>query len=461
MKYRSLHFTGIGGSGMSALAQVVRSQGVAISGSDRLFDRDPERTRTLATIFRNQAITIFPQDGSGISDKLSALVVSTAIEDSNPDVREAKKIGIEIITRAQLLSYIFNKGYGVAIGGTSGKSTIAAMVAYILLHNGRDPVYIGGGIIRDISTGDSQLSNALCGRSDVICVETDESDGSIVLYKPKISVLANISKDHKDIPELEQLFNTFLKNTQETAILNNDCPMVRKLPHPSARIVTYGIDNDADLRARDIVLSRYGATFTVEDDTRFSIKLIGMHNVSNALAAIAVSAQLGVPPPGISDALSRFPGIKRRLELVGESRGVAVYDDFAHNPAKVQAALGALRGHHRRIIAVFQPHGYGPMHLMKDDFVEAFCGSLRPDDTIIMPEIYDAGGTADRTISSKQVIDAVAAKGIAADYITSREAIAERIAETAQDGDAVVVMGARDTTLSLFCQDILRTLGQR
>jgi len=458
MEFSSLHFTGIGGSGMSSLAQAVRAQGVKISGSDRAFDKNPAGSQALVDILKNQGIAAFPQDGTGVNQSLSALVVSTAIEESNPDVIRAKQIGLKIITRAQLLSYIFNSKTGIAVGGTSGKSTVAAMIAFILYYNNLDPLYIGGGIIKNFSSDRQQLSNALCGKSEVMCVETDESDGSIVLYEPAVSIITNITRDHKEVPELLNLFGAFIRNTRQTVIINNDCPLTRKMETGDKKRVTYGIEQDADFRARDISLTRDGSRFTV-DGTAYQLRLIGLHNVSNALSAIAACTLLSVKPAAISAALADFQGIKRRLELIGSVNGIAVYDDFSHNGAKIAAALAALKAHAKRVIAVFQPHGYAPTHLMKDDFIEAFSTALSPDDALFMPEIFDAGGTANRSISSRGLAERIAARGIRAEYVPERGEIIRRIKGTARQGDTVVVMGARDASLTPFCGEILKALG--
>lgn len=460
MEFTSLHFTGIGGSGMSALAQAVRAQGISVSGSDRSFDNNPADTqKTLTDILKQQGITIYPQDGSGVRQGLSALVVSTAIEETNPDVIRAKETGLKIITRAQLLSYIFNTKTGVAVGGTSGKSTVAAMIAFILHYHKLDPLYIGGGIIKNFGSDRQQLSNVLCGKSDVMCVETDESDGSIVLYRPKISVITNITRDHKEVPELLALFAQFICNTQEAVVVNNDCPLARTLDTAGKKRVTYGIDRDADFRAVLVSLRQDGARFSV-GTTDFTLRLIGMHNVSNALAAIAVCTLLQIPLRQVSDALAHFHGIKRRLELIGTARGIPVYDDFSHNGAKIAAALTSLKAHAQRVIAVFQPHGYAPTRLMKDDFIEAFSSALSPGDLLFIPDIYDAGGTANRSISSRDLVEGIKARGIDASYVPARDEIKARIIKTARSGDAVVVMGARDATLSQFCEEILKALLQ-
>jgi UDP-N-acetylmuramate--alanine ligase len=458
MEFSSLHFTGIGGSGMSSLAQVLRAQGFTVSGSDRTFDVNQKNCRTVADMFSRQGICIYPQDGTGVKEGLSALVVSTAIEETNPDVIKAKQIGLKIITRAQMLSYVFNNKFGIAVGGTSGKSTVAAMIAFVLRQNDLDPVYIGGGIIKNFESEKGQLSNALCGASDIMCVETDESDGSIVLYTPRISILTNITKDHKEVPELQRLFAEFIRNTRDTIIINYDCPLARKIDTAKKNLVTYGIEQKADITARHISLSPEGSSFSAAG-ADFQLRVLGVHNISNALAAIAACRLIDLPLPRIASALAQFNGIKRRIELIGEANGIKVYDDFSHNGAKIRAALAALKAHARRVIAVFQPHGYAPTRLMKEDFISAFSTALSPGDVLFMAEIFDAGGTADRTISSRELAEEIGRKGIDARYVSLKEEIKRQVLELARPGDTVVVMGARDTTLSQFCEDILKSLG--
>ncbi|MFC2149110.1 UDP-N-acetylmuramate--L-alanine ligase [Candidatus Auribacterota bacterium] len=455
-KVNRLHFVGIAGSGMSALAQLVRAHGCAVSGSDRSFDTAPHLTDHMIKIFNKQDIRIFPQDGAGIDDSIDSVIVSSAIEDTNQEISAAKKLGIPIVKRAGLLSGIFNDKTGIAVGGTSGKSTVTAMIAFILIKNELNPSYIGGGVINSLDSADSLMPNAYAGASDLICVEADESDGSIVLFKPKISVLTNISKDHKDISELKTLFGQFIENTSGAVIINNDCPLINELSLPEKKYISYAVDNDAVLKAENISLYYNSSSFTAGGSI-YELKIPGVHNISNALAAIAVCRHLGLDDRKIGTALMEFRGIKRRLELIGEFNGIKVYDDYSHNPVKIRAAITALKPHCGRILAVFQPHGFSPTSHLKEEYIDLFSDRLDKNDHLFLPEIYDAGGTASRDISSKDIVRAVKKRSplINASYIPEREDIMRDLIKTAGPGDTILVMGARDHSLTKFCEDIL------
>ena len=453
MKY---HFVGVGGSGMSAIAQVLIGQGHAVSGSDRSFDRN--LTPHIFNKLKAQGISLFPQDGSGVTPETDFVIVSTAIEESNPDIHAARKFNIPIKKRAEELAEIVNERRGVAIGGSSGKTTTTAMTAWLLETAGLDPTVINGGFIKNYISN-TLLGNAKAGGGEFVCVEADESDGSIVNYTPEIAVITNISKDHKTVDELIELFRTFANNTTGTLILNADCPVLRSAGIEHRRIVTFGTSADANIRASDIALREDGSEF-VADGAAFRLKLPGAYNISNALGAIAVGKVLGLSNTVIAEGLETFLGVSRRMDFVGEARGIKVIDDFAHNPAKIEAALKTLQPHFDRIIAVYQPHGFGPTKFLRNELVEAFSATLRNRDVLHMLKIYYAGGTADMSISSEELVEEIKQRGKKAVYHTDREELADIIAAEAQAGDVVIVMGARDNTLPGFCAKILERISR-
>lgn len=446
----SYFLCGIGGSGMSALARILVRSGARVGGSDRSHDRgeSPEKFAALAA----EGIALYPQDGSGPKDSYAALVVSSAVEDTIPDVRAALDLGLSVIKRAELLARMFNAARGVAIAGTSGKTTVCAMAGWIFTACGRDPVIVNGGVMRNFD------DNARAGSGAWFIAETDESDGSIALYTPEIAVLNNVTLDHKPIAELRPLFRDFLSRARGGAVLNLDDPESAALAQNYPKALTFGLDNPAaSLNATAIAPAPDGISFRLENTT-ITLRVPGRHNVSNALAAIGAARLAGISLAESARALGDFRGTARRLEILGVENGVTVVDDFAHNPDKIAASLATLREFPGRLLVVFQLHGFGPAKLLREGIVRAFAEGLGPEDVLLMPEIYYAGGSAERSISAKDFTDAVAAAGGSALFFENRAAIADHLARIAQDGDRIVIMGARDDTLTGFGRDLLTRL---
>jgi len=451
---RRYFLCGIGGSGMLPLALILAGKGCAVAGSDRSHDqgRTPEKFGFLAA----RGITLFPQDGSGVNDPKTVLVVSTAVEDSVPDVAAAKRIGARIETRAQLLAKLFNQaGCGIGVAGTSGKSTTTGMLGWLLSATGRNPTIMNGAVMKNFVSPQVPFASAVVG-GDIFVSEVDESDGSIALYDPTIAVLNNVAHDHKSLEELRALFRDFLGKAK-TAVVNLDNAEAAALKGGNA--VGYSLsDPAADLSGSDLVPAQDGICFVVQEGVaRFAVKLQvpGRHNVSNALAALAAARAAGVPLREAAEALEGFTGIKRRLELVGSANGIAVIDDFAHNPDKIAATLATLHDFPGRLIVMFQPHGFGPLKLMKDGFIDVFAKNLNKNDVLIMPEPVYFGGTVERSVSSTDIVAGVAAGGRQAFAFPDRAACGEKIVALAKPGDRVVVMGARDDTLSQFAAGLL------
>ncbi|HHT9129374.1 MAG TPA: UDP-N-acetylmuramate--L-alanine ligase [Candidatus Brocadiaceae bacterium] len=453
----SYHFVGIAGIGMSAIAQVLKEQGDIISGSDRNYDK--QITPYVFSTLSSQGISLYPQDGTGIKDNTDFVVVSSAIEEDNPDIKKALSLNKKIIKRADLLAEMFNHKYGIAIGGTNGKTTVSSMVGYILDYVGLSPTIIIGGCIKNY-INNSHLGNAKTGTSDIISIEADESDGSIVLYTPKISVITNISKDHQTIENISKIFEIFSQNTRETLILNIDCVHLKMINFRHKNIITYGLNNNAAIVAKNIVYKPFQAIFEVNGQS-FEINLPGAYNVSNSLAAIAVARSLNINDAKTAAALRQFKGVQRRMDIVGEVDGVKVIDDYAHNPDKVTAAINAVKLGCKRVIVIFQPHGYGPTSFMKEEYIYAFSNALSPSDILFMPEIFYAGGTASKNISSADIIKQIAESGKKAFFIEKRTDIIPEIKKLIRTGDCILVMGARDNTLTEFCQNILHAIETR
>jgi len=456
-------FSGIGGSGMLPLASIVRAGGAKVAGSDRSLDagRTPEKFDYL----RSLGIQLFPQDGSGLQDGMT-LVTSAAVEPTVPDVVRAKELGLTHLTRPEFLATLLNSAQrSVAIGGTSGKSTVTGMIGWILHACHRQPTVMNGAVMKNFVTPSTPFASALVGDPELFVSEVDESDGSISLYKPKVAVLTNISLDHKEMAELRSLFAAFLLRARK-AVVNLDDPETRAIADvlPPDHHIGYGFDSPgADFLGKDLNLEPGGAAFALEaEGERHDVRLAvpGRHNASNALAAIAAARLLGVRIEDAVNALARFEGLRRRLETVGEASGVTVIDDFAHNPDKIEATLATLRAQPGRLLIMFQPHGYGPLAKMGEPLAESFAAGMAPDDRLYLPDPVYQGGTVERTRGSDWLAERIGAAGRHAEHISERAKIGDALVAEARPGDRIVVMGARDDTLIDFAQSLVERLAE-
>ena len=464
----SYFFCGIGGSGMLPLAMIVQAQGNAIEGSDRALDQG--RTPAKFDWLRAHGVTLYAQDGSGVTRADQIVVATGAIEDTVPDIGAARRAGATIVTRPQLLSQLFNAApTSVGVAGTSGKSTITGMVAWILHSAGRAPTVMNGAVMKNFADADHPFASALIGESDLFVAEVDESDGSIARYDPTVAVVSNISLDHKSMEELRDLFGGFTNRAQK-AVLNLDNLETAALAQSmvdegrAEAVITFALGNDnADLAAHNLEPMPTGMTFDLAersngDKLKAILNVPGAHNVANALAAIGAVRALGVPLAEAVAALETFAGIRRRMEVVGTRNGVTVIDDFAHNPDKIAATLKTLHAFDGRLLILFQPHGFGPLKLMKQEFIEGFAGLMRPDDVLLMPEPVYYGGTTDRSVGSEDIAAGVRELGRKAEALHDRPACGDHLIELARPGDRIAIMGARDDTLSEFAADVLSRL---
>ena len=461
---RNYFFCGIGGSGMLPLALMLRAAGHSVEGSDRMLDQG--RTAQKFDFLRNRGIALHPQDGSGMTCSGQILVASAAVEDTVPDVQAAQRLGASRMTRAELLAELFNAAPdSVAVGGTSGKSTTTAMAGWILHHAGRHPTIMNGAVMKNFITPDTPFASAVVGDGGPFVSEVDESDGSIALFTPSVAILNNITQDHKSLDELRALFRDFIAKA-ETAVLNMDDPETVALASAVApgRAITFSLtDSAADIRADRLEPSPEGIAFTVTDrrsgaTAQVRLPVPGRHNVSNALAAIAAALACGVTLDEAAAALAEFGGIRRRLERVGTANGVTVIDDFAHNPDKIHATLETLHDFSGRLLVMFQPHGFRPLRLNRDDFIEGFVRDLHDGDVLIMPDPIYYGGTVDRNVTSQDITRAVQAGGREAWAFPDRAACGDKLVELARPDDRIVIMGARDDTLSQFASELLDRL---
>ncbi|MBA4165372.1 MAG: UDP-N-acetylmuramate--alanine ligase [Erythrobacter sp.] len=462
---RPFFFCGIGGSGMWPLAQILKGRGAQVAGSDR--SRDQGRMPEKFAQMEGQGFALYPQDGSGITSPEQILIASAAIEDSVPEMRRAAELGCMRLTRAELNSILFNtSGAGIGIAGTSGKSTVTGMLGWIIQVAGREPTIMNGAVMKNFVTPDHPHASAVVGGRSIYVSEVDESDGSIALYRPAVGVLLNVSLDHKGMDELRGLFGDYLGRSRIAAVNADDGEALALLSR-AREAITFGIDQpmaqigivpgsvaEGPARQAALVADRHD-----NKEYPLTLNMPGRHNLSNALAAIAGAACAGVPVKLAVEALASFAGLARRFDVIGTSAGgITVIDDFGHNPEKCAATLRTLKSSPGRVIAFFQPHGYGPLRQMGHELATTFARELGHDDVTVMCDPVYFGGTVDRSEGSERIVALINDAGGHAEHIPAREDCGARIVELARPGDRIVVMGARDDTLTSFAKDLLARL---
>ena len=447
---------------MLPLALILRGQGYTVDGSDRSLDQG--RLGAKFEFLKSRGIGLFPQDGSGITSKDQVLITSAAVEDTVPDVKAAKRLDLAQMRRANLLADLFNAApQSVAVGGTSGKSTTTGMVGWILHQAGLKPTIMNGAVMKNFAGADNPFASATVGAGETFVSEVDESDGSIALYNPRVAIVTNISLDHKSMDELRSLFGDFIAKA-EVPVLNLDNEETKALAASAPHAATFSLtDLRAQLFAGRLRPEPNGMTFELterDSGARLDakIQLPGTHNVANGLAALAAARACGVSLSDAVAALATFTGIKRRFEFVGTKNGITVIDDFAHNPDKIAATLKTLHAFPGRLLVMFQPHGYGPLRHMKDELIACFADDLHADDILLMPDPAYYGGTTTRTVGSEDIVQGVRAAGRNALHVAARADCGDRLVSTAKTGDRIVVMGARDDTLSEFAASLLQKL---
>lgn len=447
--FQNPFFIGVAGSGMSAIAQYLKGIGKNVSGSDRFF-QEGEYNETRAKL-EAEGIKCFVQNGEGITDITDVIIVSTAIEDTVAEVQKAKQLNIPVIKRAEMLAIIAASKKTIAVGGTSGKSTTSAMLFDILEYAGVQPSIISGaGLISIIKNG--KIGNAKAGTGGWLVIEADESDGTIVEYKPAIGLLLNIDKDHKEMGTLMEMFTVF-KNNSKKFIVNQSHPMAQQLSQNIRQDFSYSGHSDAGYVASDFKQNGLTISFKI-NKVDFSLNLVGKHNMENALAASAVAAQVGIDLEVCAEALKRYEGIYRRHQVLGNRKGVWVIDDYAHNPVKCAAAIEACQPIAPKVIAWFQPHGYGPTKFLRDDFVHEIARVLRVDDEIWMSEIFYAGGTAAKDISANDLINDLKVLNKNAFFIANRNDFPDTVRDHLSNNCVLLLMGARDPSLEQFAREV-------
>ncbi len=454
--FQRIFFIGVAGTGMSAIAQYLSGIGKSVSGSDRYFL--PGKYNDTREKLEAAGVQCFEQDGTGITPETSLVVVSTAIEDTVYEVQKAKSLSIPILKRSELLAMIARSKKTIAVGGTSGKSTTSAMLFDIMEKAGMSPSIISGaGLVSIIR--ENKIGNAKVGSGDWLIIEADESDGSIVQYTPEIGLLLNVDKDHQEMDELMEIFSVFKKNTKDIFIVNQCNALAKQLSADLQYDFSSNSEISAGFNAGNFHQQGMEISFTI-NDYPYTLNTVGRHNMENALAAVSVAIQLGISHEIASSALAEYEGIYRRHQLLGVKNGVYVIDDYAHNPVKCAASIEACQYIAPKVIAWFQPHGYGPTRFLKNDFVHEFCKSLRPQDEIWMSEIFYAGGTAVKDISSADLISEIKANGKSAFFVENRGHLLEAIRPHLTDNCVLLLMGARDPGLENFCKSVWEGLSK-
>ena len=422
----TIHLVGIGGVGMSALAQAYLDAGHAVSGADRSLRADGSRTPVLDALAA-EGVRLFPDDGSGIDAGTERLVVSTAIEDTNPDLMAARARGIPVVHRAAALSELLSGRKLVAVAGTCGKSTVTAILGHLLVECGSDPLVVNGAQIVGWDAHGARVGSVRKGAGEYAVAEVDESDKSLTAFRPYAAIVTNASADHYSKEEMDAVFDAF----------------IRAGPGP----VIDGRVGDEAARRR----------FPQGEEAIESFPMPGAHNRANARLALAMACALGAEPEQAAAALGTFPGVERRLQRVGSvpcsDHQVAVYDDYAHNPEKLHAMWTTLaEAYPRGVAAVWRPHGYGPLRKMLEPLAAAFRDVMRPQDALVLLPVYDAGGTADRSVNSDALAALLAdAPGEVALVNDLKEAEVFLRARADAFG-AIVTAGARDPGLPVLAR---------
>ena len=443
----SIHFVGILGSGMSALAQFLSWKGCAASGSDRSIGKS--ETAAAAGLLEAAGCRLYPQDGSGITGSTGALCISTAIESDNPDIAAALRNAVPVFHRSDVLAAIVASYRTIAVAGTSGKSTVTAMIFEFLAACGKSPSLITGAALKRLEH-QSLIGNAFFGSSDILVIEADESDGTLIKYHPDLSLILNISKDHQPVAEVKQLFRQLVRQSV-FSMKNNDDDQLDDIEATDS----FSLDAPSGWRPDSYSYAASGGML-IRGSNKFNLPLIGRHNLSNCAAALAVTEKYGCTPEQLQTATRAFEGVARRFTVTRTSSGVFVVDDFAHNPEKIRSAVNAAYSIAQRIIALYQPHGFGPTRFLRNEYRELFGALFNESDILILLPIYYAGGTAIQDISSNDLKNDLGTTQFSVFAPNKRDDALPIVSMNVRPGDCVLVMGARDPSLPLFIEAIAK-----
>jgi UDP-N-acetylmuramate--alanine ligase len=449
------HFSGIAGAGMGPLACLMRARGHAVQGSDRAFDQG--KKQEIAVQLGRLGIELAPQDGTAVTAAIDRFVYSAAVEADTPELRAARALGLPCLPRPQLLAEVVNTATpGVAVSGTSGKSTIVGMLGWLLREGGVRATVLGGADFVGEGTGGCFVAGPAEGPA---VAEACESDGTLVGYHPAIGVIHNISRDHDELSALRPQFTAFARNCGQL-LAGADCPEAAALGK-RFKAATYGVTQGADARLRVTSVGPRRARGVLRHagrDLTLDIPQPGLHNLENATAAALVALEVGLDAETVVSLLARFPGVARRFELVGTTaRDIHVVDDYAHNGEKVRAAITTAQAGSARVVAVFQPHGFGPARFLRGELKAMIPTLLRPQDRFCYAEIFYAGGTVAKDISSRMLADDLPA-ALDCGYARDHEAARQWVVSEARPGDTVLIMGARDPDLPRLARAVLSAL---
>jgi len=440
-KFQRIHFVGIGGVGMSGIAEVLVNLGYKVSGSDM---KESDTTRRLESMGAKVFIGHRPEN----IDDAHVVVISSAVKDDNPEVFAAREMQTPVIPRAEMLAELMRLKYGVAVAGAHGKTSTTSMVATVLAKGGIDPTVVIGGKVNSLGAG------AKLGQGEFLVAEADESDGSFLKLSPTIAVVTNIDAEHLDfytggMDEIKAAFLAFVNKVPfyGLVVLCLDERNIQDLiPHVSKRYTTYGLSAQADTSAGDVELKGLGSSFDVVHNGnalgRFELSVPGVHNVYNSLAAIAVGLELDIPVDIIRAALKEFGGVQRRFQVKGEAKGVMVVDDYGHHPTEIKATLAAAKkGLGRRVVTVFQPHRYTRT---RDQLVEFFTAFNQADRVVVM-DIYAAGEKPIEGINARALSDGIKSRGHKdVTYVPDKDAVLSWLADNLKEGDVLITLGAGD-----------------
>ncbi|HLP14660.1 MAG TPA: UDP-N-acetylmuramate--L-alanine ligase [Bacteroidota bacterium] len=440
---KKIHFIGIGGIGMSGIAEILIDQGFRVSGSDRSLGEVTERLTALgAEVFEGHK-------ASNLAADVDTVVYSSAVMLDNPEIAEALKRKIPTVRRAEMLAEVMRLKYGIGIAGTHGKTTTTSMVSLVLMEGGLDPTVIVGGKLTGLGG-----TNARLGKGDFIVVEADEFDRSFLSITPTVAVLTTLETDHLDCyRDLEDIKGAFVQFANKVPfygfiVMCLDEPALQDImPHLSKKkIITYGLTPQADVQAVDIVHKENTVTFTVvrqyTELGQITLQLPGRHNVQNALAAVSVGLELGVPFEKVKAGIDKFTGVYRRWEKKGEARGIVVYDDYAHHPTECKATLSGVKaGWRRRVVCVFQPHLYSRTR----DFYEEFGKAFLLADVLVVTDVYPAREEPIQGVTGELITQAAKQFGHKdVHYVKDKSQVVDALSKITRSGDIVVTMGAGD-----------------
>jgi UDP-N-acetylmuramate--alanine ligase len=453
MSQARYHFSGVAGAGMSPLARLMRARGHPVQGSDRSLDAG--RNREAAEALRAAGVELVPHDGRAVTRAIDRFVFSTAVEADTPEMRAARDAGVAMVPRPALLAEVVNSGGpGVAVAGTSGKSTVTGMVAWLAREAGVVATVVGGATLVGEGGGGCLVAGPAAG---AVAAEACESDGTLVGYRPALGLIHNVSRDHGELDWVRAQFATFAGQCGRLFV-NARCREAAALGRAHGTATSYGATDDADAVVTPRVLgpTRASGVLSVGGaGIALDVPQPGLHNLENAAAAALVALELGVRAADVERLLPRFPGVARRFETVGTTpSGIRVIDDFAHNGEKIRAALTTAQAGAPRVVAVFQPHGFGPARFLRAELRALLPGLLRPRDRFCYAEVFYAGGSVTRDVSSR---DLAADAGCA--YAKDHAAVARWVAAEAEPGDTVLLMGARDPDLPRLARGVYAALG--